>query len=176
MTERINFLSRSKYALNYLKMGKISGAFLLVFLMVITLQNFRYSRTEGQLKQIKNQIQQHKAKREKGFMGGAKGELSPFYIITNAMLREPAWPETLFAISNSLASGIWLEKIKGEILEEGNEVIIEGTANQSDLVPRFLERLRRFETFSRIQLMSTKISENGQGECHFQIKGILKGS
>lgn len=156
MTIRINFLKEQKKGLSYQKMIILSGVLLGALLLLIGVQYYRAWAAENRLAELEGQIDLIKAAQGiKEGKGGDKAQLNPIEMVIVSLVNEPPWAEMLDVISKSISEGIWLAQVMGET-KEGGLITIEGTAYQARLVPGFLDRLRSFNVFSKVSLLSSE--------------------
>lgn len=162
MTTRINFFKEQRKGLSYQKMMMLSFVLVGIFMLLIGVQYVRASMATSRLADLEGQIDLIKAAqgiRENGGKVGKDGAplLSPVEMVIVSLVNEPPWAEMLDVLSRSISEGIWLERVSADS-KEGGMIVIEGTAYQARLVPGFLDRLRSFNLFSKVSLMSSEAS------------------
>lgn len=156
MTTRINFFKEQKKGLSYRKMIILSGVLLGSLLLLISLQYYRAWAAENRLAELEGQIDLIKAAQGiKENKGGTAQQLNPVEMVIVSLVNEPPWAEMLDVMSKSITEGIWLQQVTGDS-KDGGLITIEGTAYQARLVPGFLDRLRSFNVFSKVSLISSE--------------------
>lgn len=158
MIRRVNFFGKQREetpGISYRKMAILSAVLLGLLLLLVANQKIRLKMAQKELALVEGEIGWMKTSQGIGEKD-AKTSLSPVETVIISMVSEPAWPEMLRVIPKSLSDGIWLEKIHGEIGPEGGKTVLEGTAYQARLVPGFLDRLRSFNAFSKLNLISSE--------------------
>lgn len=188
MIQRINFLRERTVGLSYKKMAQVTlGVFALVGLLAL-MQNLRLRYHQSRLEHIEARIVELKSSGK----GASLSELGPIQAISAVLAKQVPWAEVLDAISRSVDDGIWLESLHGEVKEaekddkkdkedskedekEGVFLSIHGTAYQAGLVPSMLNRIRSFDIFSEVNLISTESTGNVDAPFKFLIKAQIKG-
>jgi len=157
MTARINFLKEQKKGLSYQKMTILSAILLGSFFLLITFQYYRAWAAENRLAELEGQIDLIKAAQGIKENNTGNVDLSPVEMVIVSLVNEPPWGQMLDIMSKSISEGIWLEKVMGDT-KDGGLITIEGTAYQARLVPGFLDRLRSYNLFSKVSLLSSEAS------------------
>ncbi len=176
MTIRINFLKEQKKGLSYQKMLILTGVLIGALFLLIGVQYYRAWAAENRLEELEGQIDLIKAAQgiKDGKGGGDKAQLSPVEMVIVSLVNEPPWAEMLEVMSKSISEGIWLEQVSGES-KEGGLITIEGTAYQARLVPGFLDRLRSFNVFSKVSLLSSEaVSKEIDAPLKFKVQAKPK--
>ncbi len=151
---RINFFQEQVRGFSYQKMILLSVSIILFFSMIVFFQYFRLRSASEDLIDLESQIDLIKVAQGLSTKG-SEVQLNPVEQVAVAMISEPAWSDMLRVISKSLSEGIWLEAIHGDS-SEGGLLTIQGTAYQARLVPGFLDRLRSYNVFSNVLLLSSE--------------------
>lgn len=159
MTMRINFLKEQKKGLSYRKMITLTAVLVGAFLLLISVQYYRAWTAENRLAELEGQIDLIKAAQgiKEGKGGNAQQQLNPIEMVIVSLVNEPPWAEMFDVMSKSVSEGIWLQQVIGDS-KDGGLITIEGTAYQARLVPGFLDRLRSYNVFSKVSLMSSEAS------------------
>ncbi len=155
---RVNFLKEDKKGLSYQKMITFSIILVGLLILMIGVQFIRAKSAQDRLLELEAQIDLIKAAqgfKESGKEGEAK--LSPVEMVIVALVNEPPWAEMLQVMAKSITDGIWLENVSGNS-KDGGLITIEGTAYQARLVPGFIDRLRSYNVFSKVVLLSSEAS------------------
>jgi len=155
---RVNFLKEDKKGLSYQKMITFSIILVGLLITMIAVQFIRAKSAQDRLLELEAQIELIKAAqgyKESGKEGEAK--LSPVEMVIVALVNEPPWADMLQVMAKSITEGIWLENVSGNS-KDGGMITIEGTAYQARLVPGFIDRLRSYNIFSKVVLLSSEAS------------------
>ncbi len=155
---RVNFLKEDKKGLSYQKMITFSIILVGLLILMIGIQFIRAKSAQDRLLELEAQIELIKAAqgyKESGKEGEAK--LSPVEMVIVALVNEPPWADMLQVMAKSITDGIWLENVSGNS-KDGGMITIEGTAYQARLVPGFIDRLRSYNIFSKVVLLSSEAS------------------
>jgi Tfp pilus assembly protein PilN len=168
MIYRANFFREPVRGLSYKKMGEISMLLLGLFLALVIFQYWRTSHARQLFSELKNQIERIQKNQGLASVKGAPS-LSPVEFVSSALASEPSWPELLRVITRSLPDGIWLDEMRGEFGSEGGEITLQGTTHQARLLPGFLDRLRSYNTFTKVDLLSSESPQDG-GNAALQFK------
>ena len=155
MSSRINFFKEQKKGISYQKLLVLSAVLLGSFLLLIAFQYFRAWMEENRLAELEGQIDLIKVAQGIKENKGGKVDLSPVEMVIVSLVNEPPWAEMLDVMSKSTSEGIWLERVSGDA-KDGGLITIEGTAYQARLVPGFLDRLRSYNLFSKVSLLSSE--------------------
>lgn len=176
MTIRINFFKEQKKGLSYQKMMLLSIVLLSLLVLMIGVQYFRAWAAERNLMELEGQIDLIKAAQgiREGKGSDGKAQLNPVEMVIVNLVNEPPWAAMLDVMSKSISEGIWLEQVTGDS-KDGGLITIEGTAYQARLVPGFLDRLRSFNVFSKVSLLSSEaVSKEIDAPLKFKVQAKPK--
>lgn len=173
MNGRINFFRKNGSEFTFRKMGMISAGLLVFFLLANLLQAYRVHASSADLAKLESTL--HDLKAAEGLEDPKSGEThNPVETVLISLLAEPPWPEVMRVIPRSLPEGIWVENIQGETVG-GGKMVLEGTAYQARLVPGFIDRLRSYDVFSKVNLVSSEtVSKELDSPLRFKIQANPK--
>ncbi len=173
MSQRINFLEEQGEGLTYQQLALIAFGILILVFSFWGVEKLRLNLAQNKLITLQSEIE--KIKNTQGIKPQEKEDINPIETVFQSMVKEPQWPEVLRVISRSVDRSIWLEKIHGETTAEGGQISLEGIAYQARRVPGFLDRLRSYDVFSRIDLISSETNgKDIDAPLHFKVLAKTK--
>ncbi len=169
MVERINFIERRPFTINYRIVGLLFTGVLVLQSVVYGYQATRIHWLEEKHAVLTVELSELREQQQKMLAVQAPQPVSngsEQAQLIKALEASPVWSKLLGRVVQVMPANLWLTKIKTHNKDEKSEAnafLIEGKAREPELVAFFVQRLVQSGFFSHVLLTSSILDKPGVG-------------
>lgn len=169
MVERINFIEKRPFTINYQTVGFLFAGVLVLQLVVYGYQAAQIHWLESKHAVLTAALSELREQQQKMLSVQAPQPMSAIpeqAQLIKSLEEAPVWSKLLGRVVQVMPANLWLTKIKTHNKDEkaeANAFLIEGKAREPELVAFFVQRLVQSGFFSHVLLTSSSLDKPGVG-------------